>query len=120
MSFHEWLNEQIANRDWSQNKLSVKAGLSRGEISRIMNGKTPSFKVCTAIAGALDISVDLVLKESGLQSKPPGYDEKKEGALAIITLLNDSEFEELVEYAKMKIRLRKEKESESSKKKRKG
>lgn len=115
MSFHEWLNEQIANRDWSQNKLSVKAGLSRGEISRIMNGKTPSFKVCTALAGALDISVDLVLKEAGLETKPPGYENKKEKALAVITLLDDDDLEELLEVAR--IRIRRRKESGTSKKK---
>ena len=68
-NFVAFLRYELLKREWSQNKLSRKAGLSRGEISRIVNGKKPSFKVCAAIADALDLTHSHVLAKAGLMSE---------------------------------------------------
>lgn len=117
MSFAEWLAEQIQEREWSQNRLGVEAHLSNAEISRVMNGKKPSYVVCKAIADALNLSIDLVLKEAGLETKPPGYDSESQELLAKILQLSDSNKREVKKLLDLKIEIQKETDHAKKKKK---
>ncbi len=105
--FAKWLNGEMRSREWSQNRLAREAGLSRGEISRVMNGKQPSFNVCKKIAHALDFSLDFVLREAGLQLKPSGYDDKLKRVVATLTLLEQDDLDELLELARIRLRRKK-------------
>lgn len=102
--FAEWLNGELRSREWSQNRLAREAGLSNGEVSRVMNGKQASFNVCKQITYALDLSLDFVLREAGLQLKPPDYDYKLERAVATLTLLEQDDLDELLEMARIRLR----------------
>ena len=86
--------------------MGVEAHLSNAEISRVMNGKQPSFNVCKKIAYALDFSLNFVLREAGLQLKPPDYNYKLEKAVATLILLEQDDLEELLELARIKLRRR--------------
>src|SRR5471032_2021191 len=52
-------------RDWSQDELSVRAGLPRSSISAIEAGRlTPSVTAALAVAGALECSVEELFGKS--------------------------------------------------------
>lgn len=117
MTFQEWLAEKLADKDWSQNYLGEQAGLSKSEVSRIMNGKQPSLIACKAIASALSLPADVVLREAGHISKPPNYDSEAQELLAKILQLNDNNKKEVNKLLDLKIEI--QEESDHGKKKRK-
>ena len=67
----KWLNEQLVARDWSQNRLGKEAGVSSGEMSRIMNGKLPGVEVALALARALRVPTETILRLAGRIPQAP-------------------------------------------------
>ena len=117
MKFQDWLAEKMADKDWSQNQLGDKAGLSKSEVSRIMNGKQPSLSACKAIASALSLPADVVLREAGHIGKPPNYDSDAQELLAKILQLSDSNKREVKKLLDLKIEIQKETDHAKKKKK---
>ena len=64
-AFIEWLNEELRKRNWSQNELAHKSGLTSGMISRVLSGQRPGLEVCKAIATALGCPEHFVLIQAG-------------------------------------------------------
>lgn len=68
MSLSEFMREKRKQKDWSQRDLAAAAGISNAEISRIEGGKRkePSPTVLKAIAKALDVPVEEMLRQAGV------------------------------------------------------
>ena len=95
-SFTEFLRDELLKREWSQNRMAKEAGLSNAEISRLINGKQPSYLVCQRIAQAFNVSVDFVLTQAKIKTIPRDYDLKREMVFSKLFLLGDDEFELLM------------------------
>ena len=65
-----WLANELIIRGWSQSKLAKLAGVSKTAISDAISGKNPpKFDVCVAIAKALRLPPEEVLRKAGLLPK---------------------------------------------------
>lgn len=60
-----YINDQLQQRDWSQNRLAREAKLSPSQVSRVMNGVRPSPEIAGALGKALGLSAESVLKLAG-------------------------------------------------------
>jgi len=59
------IRELVRRRKWSQNQLADFAGLSRAQLSRVLNGKqSPTLGTMLKIAAALDVSARDLLPPS--------------------------------------------------------
>jgi transcriptional regulator with XRE-family HTH domain len=65
-----WLDEILTERNWSDNELAKRAGLSHSSISKARSGILPQWEACKAIAHALGVNPILVFRKAGLL--PPG------------------------------------------------
>ena len=61
------IRELRENRGWSQTELARRAGIRQGVLSYIENGRTknPRIDTLAAIASALGVSVQKLLKKAG-------------------------------------------------------
>lgn len=84
-----WINDQVAERGWSNNELARRAKISGSSISLVLNGQrgiTADF--CSAIAMALDVSPDYVMRLAGLLPSMPPAVENEHELLMIYRQLN--------------------------------
>jgi transcriptional regulator with XRE-family HTH domain len=70
IEFITWLDEILVARNWSDNQLAKKAGISHSVISKARSGILPKWGACESIAHALDISPVIIFRKAGLL--PPG------------------------------------------------
>lgn len=71
MDFIEWLKAEMEKRDWSQNELARRAGVTSGHMSLVMTGmREPGPELCRGLARALGIPETVVFVEAGLMSSP--------------------------------------------------
>jgi transcriptional regulator with XRE-family HTH domain len=76
-TFSEWLNAELAKRDWSAADLARQAGVTRGTISNILNDtRNPGPDACVGIARALEMDPVAVFRLAGLL--PPGREQKQQ------------------------------------------
>lgn len=67
MDFLEWLQKQIDDRGWSQNELGKRSSISGSHVSMVMTKRRPvTFEFCKAVADALDMPPEQVLRRAGL------------------------------------------------------
>lgn len=65
--FAEWLEAELNKRDWTRADLARRAGISKPQISRIMNREqSPGHSTCTGIAAALGLPPETVYRAAGL------------------------------------------------------
>ncbi|MBI9042889.1 MAG: helix-turn-helix transcriptional regulator [Anaerolineaceae bacterium] len=65
--FVEWIRKEIEIRGWTQAELARRSGLSSGSLNNIISGsRNPGIESCTAIAKAMRVKPDFVLKMAGL------------------------------------------------------
>ncbi len=66
--FSEWLNKIIHEKQLTQAKLAQKSGLSKTAIHNLLSSKTkhPSLSSCKALADALEVPLETVLKAAGM------------------------------------------------------
>jgi len=96
-SFFEWLNKKIADLGLNDNQVSVIAGLSNSTISKARSGAQPlGFDACVALASALGIPPDIVLREAGLLPKPPNYSSDIESLKAAVADATDEEIQSYI------------------------
>ncbi len=98
----KWLAEQLVERDWSQNRLGKEAGLSSSEMSRIMNGKRPSVEVALAIARALRVPAETLLRLSGQIPKEPTSSPEFDEWGELFQQLGDEDRAEMLQIGRMK------------------
>ena len=48
--FRAWLEQELAERQWSARQAALQAGLSANAVSQILAGKTAGLKTCLALA----------------------------------------------------------------------
>lgn len=66
MDFASWLKAQMALRGWSCRELARRAGFSHSALNRVANGQIPpSSQLCLALAPALDLPPETVLRQAG-------------------------------------------------------
>lgn len=101
--FLAWLNQQMEERGWKQNEFARHAGLSKSQMSRVMNGWKPTLEVCKGIASALSISPDVVLRFAGhLITKPSDPDPRDSELIALFHQLSeDARDDELAKFRLM-------------------
>ena len=70
----ERLNQILAERDWTPNRLATMSGVSQSTLSTIMNNKTasPRFDVVIKIAQGLDMSLTEFLDFPPYNQRPDG------------------------------------------------
>lgn len=67
--FGQWLLEECKTREITQSDLSLRAGLNRSTVSLVARGyQKPRVTTCLALAGALDLPPEYVLRQAGLMS----------------------------------------------------
>lgn len=72
ISFADWLQEELNKRGWSQSELGRRAGLSRATISVLISGRSqPKAETCLALARALNLPAETVLKAADLLPELP-------------------------------------------------
>jgi len=68
--FGRWLNDQIRMRGWNASQLAERAGLSKGTISQLINGRIQGrhaqLSTLESIARALNVSLITVLEQCGI------------------------------------------------------
>jgi transcriptional regulator with XRE-family HTH domain len=99
--FKDWLEEEMAARQWRSADLARAAGLTDSTISRILSGKqkpTPDF--CNAIAQALAEPPETVFRRAGLLPPLPGPEENLtlQQIYETAKLLSPAQRDELLEY----------------------
>jgi len=69
-SIGEFIKERRLSKEWSKRALAEKAGVSHSEVHRIENGEraNPSVPVLYALADALGVPKDEILRQAGYKS----------------------------------------------------
>lgn len=114
IDFGEWLREKIDDSGMTYREIGRRAGFSHATISNIINGhRKPGIKFCRAIAKALVIPPDTVLRMAGLLPTMADF----EGDLTFAELwdvVRNMSLEERIEvlaYAQMRYHRVKDKEA---------
>ena len=115
-----WLTAQLSDRNWSQNELARRAGISKGVISEVMNGRRPGIEACKAIAHALGIAAEIILVLAGHLPAPPGYDREAEELLHLFGQMSDRDQAEMLKIAQMKLESEQEQGGAKKREKAKG
>lgn len=61
----DWINRELNRTGLSGTRASERAGLNKGAISEIVNGRTPGLEVCKALAHVFGASPEYVLRMAG-------------------------------------------------------
>jgi transcriptional regulator with XRE-family HTH domain len=71
-SLTEWIQENLAERGWSQSELARRSNLSSTTISDVLSGSAkPGFNFCKGVAQALGVPTEEVLRKAGLLPPEP-------------------------------------------------
>lgn len=96
-NFSDWLNEELNKRGWIQADLYRRSGLSRTSISDVIAGNlAPGYKFCAAIARALDLPPEFVMRKAGLLPPEPTQNEKTERLLYLFDQLSERDRDNLL------------------------
>ncbi len=86
--FRDWLNAQLARKGWIQADLARASGITTAQISRIMSGRRGiGRESCNAIAKALGVPPETVLRAAGLLPDEPEENELTEELIYIFNQL---------------------------------
>lgn len=106
VNFHNWLQNKLDEREWTQADLSRKTKASRATISNIISGKRGvGMDMALAISKAFDVPVLEVLEVAGLVGSQPVKDRLIETIVYLTSQLPESEREGIVEYVKLRLRM---------------
>lgn len=101
----DWLDTRLVERGWTDYALAKRAGLSHTVISKARSGIRPGWEACTAIAKALDVSPEVILRMAGLLPKPPGYDAGLEELTMLYGQMSADVKEEFLRWARLRLEL---------------
>ncbi len=117
MEFIEWLEQQLEEKRWSGAELARKAKVSQAIVSLVLNGqRQPGPDFCEAVAGAFKIPSDVVFRKAGLLPPEPANDEQRQELVHLFELMDVTNREDTIDYARMKLE-KQERESKNEKRK---
>lgn len=88
----DWLLKELEKRNWSQNELARRAGISSGTVSNLITGtKTPEQNTLIAIAEALKIPKETVLRAAEILPPIATNSEKESELIYLFRLLPKEE-----------------------------
>ncbi len=105
--FTDWLDEELARRNWRPADLARAAGISSATISHLYSGaRKPGPEVAVAIAKGLNLPPEYVFRQAGLL--PPRTEVEEDLSfqqiLAIMQDMTEEERKEIVDYALFRLR----------------
>ncbi len=78
-SFAKWVEDELARRGWTHSEAARRGGISSTAVDRVVKGYSPGLEVCRALARALDLPLETVLRYAGIlpmsEDSPPGENE---------------------------------------------
>ncbi len=111
--FGDWLQSEIAARNWSLSELARRAHLSRGTLSNIINGnKGIGEATCQSLARALHFPPEEVFRKAGLL--PPKLDESPLDSRIqhlVSTLATEEDKRDILAYVELRHRIAEERRS---------
>ena len=92
-AFPVWLAQQLQMRGWSISELARRSGYSHSLLSLVLASKQqPSAKFCAAVADALELSPETVLRHAGIMpSLDAGYLAEENDLLRLFRTLRNPE-----------------------------
>lgn len=77
MTFIEWIEQELASREWKQATLAQVIGASEGMVSMVLRGeRKPGPDFCNKIAKAFGIPAEAVFRMAGLLPALPEEDDE--------------------------------------------
>lgn len=114
--FTEWLDSELAVREWTRAELARRAKINESSLSLIYSGgREPGPKVCDGIARAFKMPADIVYRMAGILPVKPSDDETVSEITHIYHNLNDVNKEDLLDYARMRLSKQEREEKKSGK-----
>jgi transcriptional regulator with XRE-family HTH domain len=107
--FVEWLEGELAARNWRPADLARAANISTGALSSVLTGsRNVGVDMANAIALGLGLPPDLVFRRAGLLPPQPGpeRDPTLQELIEIMRNLSPDERREVVDYALFRYRRR--------------
>ncbi len=99
LSFSEWLNKELIERDMSQADLARKSKLTTGAISNFMNElRKPSPEALSAIAKALGYPTEEIFRKAGILPPTPDKDYLTEEAEFLLSQLTEPQRKQAVKF----------------------
>ena len=107
-AFIAWLDAELAQRRWSYHQLARRSGLSHSMLSRVRRGGAPGWSLCRAVAAALDLPPEQVLRQAGLLPPVSPEQAEYEAFRHLLAQLSGEDRQELLEIARLKLNLDRE------------
>lgn len=101
--FSDWLQASLREREMSQAELSRRSGLASATISMLITGQNqPKAATCLALARALDLPAETVLKAANLlpELPAPAGDPTIGEVVDVMKRMTAEERREILEYIK--------------------
>ena len=99
--FSMWLQDQLAQREWTQAELARRSGVSTGQIARLMTGERGvGEQSVVAIAQALKLPPAQVFEAAGILPSKSLKDRLTEALELIFESLPEEEKDNVLEFAK--------------------
>ncbi len=100
----DWLSSRIREQGWSLREAARRSGLSPTLVSDVVAGRvSPGFDFCVAMARALDLPAEDLLRRAGLLPEPPGFSPLAGEILELFAKLSAEDQQELIEIARLKL-----------------
>ncbi|MFZ5856737.1 MAG: helix-turn-helix domain-containing protein [Chloroflexota bacterium] len=106
--FNDWLLNQMQQKEWSQADLARHSGLTKGAISKYINGRIPDEAAIRKIARALKISPETVFRAAGLLPPQSPETELINQISHLTSELPEQEQQDILEFVKLRHRLAEE------------
>lgn len=98
-SAREWLNAELARRNWTGRELARQAGVPSSSISKFATGEAGP-QICLDVARGLSVSPLVTLAVGGLIPPPPRADDLRWGTITTsYGRLDENGRNQLLEYA---------------------
>jgi transcriptional regulator with XRE-family HTH domain len=102
-TFPQFIRDQLKKQGINQAELWRRSGVSEAHISRVIAGDGAGIEFCVKIAKGFKISPVTVLYEAGWLSFGPDGDESLEEWKHVLSQLPQSERDELMQIARLKL-----------------
>lgn len=103
-AFGDWLTAELDKRGWTQADLVRESGLSRAQVSMVVNGgRKPGKHFCRSVARALSLPEEAVFRRAGMLPPSQAYDEKAETVKKLMAELDEWDKDEVIDFMKLKI-----------------
>jgi transcriptional regulator with XRE-family HTH domain len=106
--FNAWLLKQLQEKEWTQADLARNSGLTKGAISKYINGRIPDETAIRKIAHSLKLSPETVFRAAGLLPPQSPETELIHRIVYLTSELPEEDQSDILEYAQLRHRLAEE------------